>query len=138
MNIEEKIVNELKQIIADLYDMQPQEGLVMIEIPKESSNGDYSTNIAMRLTKVLKRRPQEIAAQIKEELLKRLSIIDSIDIAGPGFINFWLKKDAMANIINTVIDKNEDYGSSDAGKVTRVLEEYVSANPTGPLHGGHA
>ncbi|MBQ1482172.1 MAG: arginine--tRNA ligase, partial [Erysipelotrichaceae bacterium] len=138
MNIEEKIVNELKQIIADLYDMQPQEGLVMIEIPKESSNGDYSTNIAMRLTKILKRRPQEIAAQIKDELLKRLSIIDSIDIAGPGFINFWLKKDAMANIINTVIDKNEDYGSSDAGKGTRVLEEYVSANPTGPLHCGHA
>ncbi|MBQ1347372.1 MAG: arginine--tRNA ligase [Erysipelotrichaceae bacterium] len=138
MNIEEKIVNELKQIIADLYDMQPKEGLVMIEIPKESSNGDYSTNIAMRLTKILKRRPQEIAAQIKDELLKRLSIIDSIDIAGPGFINFWLKKDAMANIINTVIDKNEDYGSSDAGKGTRVLEEYVSANPTGPLHCGHA
>ncbi|MCR4633389.1 MAG: arginine--tRNA ligase [Erysipelotrichaceae bacterium] len=138
MNIEEKIVNELKQIIADLYDMQPQDGLVMIEIPKESSNGDYSTNIAMRLTKILKRRPQEIAAQIKEELLKRVSFIDSIDIAGPGFINFWLKKDAMANIINTVIDQDEDYGSSDAGKGTKVLEEYVSANPTGPLHCGHA
>lgn len=138
MNIEEKIVNVLKQIVKDIFHLEPEEGLVMIEIPKENSNGDYSTNLAMRLTKILKRRPQEIAAQIKEEAEKRLDIVDSIDIAGPGFINFWLKKDAMANIINTVIDQNEAYGSSDAGKGLKVLEEYVSANPTGPLHCGHA
>ncbi len=138
MNIEEKIVNVLKQIVKDIFQLEPEEGLVMIEIPKENSNGDYSTNLAMRLTKILKRRPQEIAAQIKEEAEKRLDIVDSIDIAGPGFINFWLKKDAMANIINTVIDQNEAYGSSDAGKGLKVLEEYVSANPTGPLHCGHA
>lgn len=138
MNIEEKIVNTLKVIISDLYQIQPEEGLVMVEIPKENSNGDYSTNIAMRLTKILRRRPQEIAAEIKEELLKRLDIVSSIDIAGPGFINFWLKKDAMANIINTIIDQGDEYGSSDAGKGLKVLEEYVSANPTGPLHCGHA
>ncbi|MBR6233598.1 MAG: arginine--tRNA ligase [Erysipelotrichaceae bacterium] len=138
MNIEEKIVNVLKQIVKDIFQLEPEEGLVMIEIPKENSNGDYSTNLAMRLTKILKRRPQEIAAQIKEEAEKRLDIVDSIDIAGPGFINFWLKKDAMANIINTVIDQDEAYGSSDAGKGLKVLEEYVSANPTGPLHCGHA
>ena len=138
MNIEEKITDVLKQIVKDIFQLEPEEGLVMIEIPKENSNGDYSTNLAMRLTKILKRRPQEIAAQIKEEAEKRLDIVDSIDIAGPGFINFWLKKDAMANIINTVIDQNEAYGSSDAGKGLKVLEEYVSANPTGPLHCGHA
>ena len=138
MNIEEKIVNTLKVIISDLYQIQPEEGLVMVEIPKENSNGDYSTNIAMRLTKILRRRPQEIATEIKEELLKRLDIVSSIDIAGPGFINFWLKKDAMANIINTIIDQGDEYGSSDAGKGLKVLEEYVSANPTGPLHCGHA
>ena len=138
MNIEEKIVDVLKQIVKDTYGLEPEEGLVMIEIPKENSNGDYSTNLAMRLTKILRRRPQEIAAQIKEEALSRLDIVDSIDIAGPGFINFWLKKDAMANIINTVIEQNEDYGSSNAGKGLKVLEEYVSANPTGPLHCGHA
>ena len=138
MNIEEKIVNTLKVIVSDLYQIEPEEGLVMVEIPKENSNGDYSTNIAMRLTKILRRRPQEIAAEIKEELLKRLDIVSSIDIAGPGFINFWLKKDAMANIINTIIDQGDEYGSSDAGKGLKVLEEYVSANPTGPLHCGHA
>ena len=138
MNIEEKIVNTLKVIVSDLYQIEPEEGLVMVEIPKENSNGDYSTNIAMRLTKILRRRPQEIAAEIKEELLKRLDIVSSIDIAGPGFINFWLKKDAMANIINTIIVQGDAYGSSDAGKGLKVLEEYVSANPTGPLHCGHA
>ena len=138
MNIEEKIVNTLKVIVSDLYQIEPEEGLVMVEIPKENSNGDYSTNIAMRLTKILRRRPQEIATEIKEELLKRLDIVSSIDIAGPGFINFWLKKDAMANIINTIIDQGDEYGSSDAGKGLKVLEEYVSANPTGPLHCGHA
>ncbi len=138
MNIEEKIVNTLKVIVSNLYQIEPEEGLVMVEIPKENSNGDYSTNIAMRLTKILRRRPQEIASEIKEELLKRLDIVSSIDIAGPGFINFWLKKDAMANIINMIIDQGDAYGSSDAGKGLKVLEEYVSANPTGPLHCGHA
>ena len=91
----------------------------MVEIPKDNSNGDYSTNIAMRLTKILRRRPQEIAQEIKEELLKQLDDVQSIDIACPGFINFWLKKDAMADIINTVIDKGDDYGHSDADRPLR-------------------
>ena len=138
MNIEEKIVNVITQILTDKYGITADEGMVMIEIPKDNGNGDYSTNIAMRLTKVLKRRPQEIAEEVREELLKRLDFVDNIQIAGPGFINFWLRKDAMANIINTVIEKGDAYGHSDAGKGLKVLEEYVSANPTGPLHCGHA
>ena len=138
MNIEEKIVNVITQILTDKYGITADEGMVMIEIPKDNGNGDYSTNIAMRLTKVLKRRPQEIAEEVREELLKRLDFVDDIQIAGPGFINFWLRKDAMANIINTVIKKGDAYGHSDAGKGLKVLEEYVSANPTGPLHCGHA
>ena len=138
MSIEEKIVNVITQILIDKYGITADEGMVMIEIPKDNGNGDYSTNIAMRLTKVLKRRPQEIAEEVKEELLKRLDFVDDIQIAGPGFINFWFRKDAMANIINTVIEKGDAYGHSDAGKGLKVLEEYVSANPTGPLHCGHA
>ena len=138
MNIEEKLVQAITRIVKEKYDITPENGMIMVEIPKDNSNGDYSTNIAMRLTKILRRRPQEIAQEIKEELLKQLDDVQSIDIAGPGFINFWLKKDAMADIINTVIDKGDDYGHSDAGKGLKVLEEYVSANPTGPLHCGHA
>ena len=138
MKIEESLVNILTDVVREKFDLQPEEGLIMIEIPKDNTNGDYSTNIAMRLTKILKRRPQEIAQIIKEELIQRVDFVQNIDIAGPGFINFWLKKDAMANIINDVITKNEEYGHSDAGKGLKVLEEYVSANPTGPLHCGHA
>ena len=138
MNIEEKLVQTITGIVVEKYDITPEDGMIMVEIPKDNSNGDYSTNIAMRLTKILRRRPQEIAQEIKEELLKRLDNVQSIDIAGPGFINFWLEKDAMADIINTVIEKQDDYGHSDAGKGLKVLEEYVSANPTGPLHCGHA
>ncbi len=138
MNIEEKLVSSISKIVKDKYAIDIPEGMVMVEIPKDNSNGDYSTNVAMRLTKILKKRPQEIAEELKEELLKDNGNIQNIDIAGPGFINFWMKKDAIADVINTVIEKGEDYGHSDAGKGLKVLEEYVSANPTGPLHCGHA
>lgn len=110
----------------------------MIEIPKDKNNGDYSTNVAMRLTKLIGKKPVDIANELKEELLNRCNQIESIDIAGPGFINFWVKKTALAQSINNVIDLGDDYGSSNIGNGTKVLEEYVSANPTGPLHCGHA
>ena len=138
MTIEEKLITSLTAIVKDLYDIEAAEDMIMVEIPKDNHNGDYSTNIAMRLTKVLKRRPQEIAEEIKTKLLEDVEDIQNIEIAGPGFINFWLKKDAMADIINTVIKAQDKYGYSDSGKGVKVLEEYVSANPTGPLHCGHA
>ena len=138
MKNEDKLLSAIKQVVTEKYGIAPDEGMIMIEIPKDNTKGDYSTNIAMRLTKVLKRRPQEIAQEIREELLKQLGFVSEIEIAGPGFINFWLKKDAMADIINTVIDAKDDYGHSEAGNGLKVLEEYVSANPTGPLHCGHA
>ena len=138
MNIEEKLVSVIEETVKEVFQTEPAKGTIMVEIPKDNTNGDYSTNIAMRLTKVLRRRPQEIAAELKDALLKKMDNVRDIEIAGPGFINFWLKKDDMADIINTVLDKGDDYGKSDAGKGLRVLEEYVSANPTGPLHCGHA
>jgi arginyl-tRNA synthetase len=138
MNIEDKLVDAISAVVKERYEIEPDEGMIMVEIPKDNANGDYSTNIAMRLSKVLRRPPFQIAPEIKEELLTRVSEIEKIDIAGPGFINFWLRKDAMANVINTVIKAGSDYGHSDSGKGLKVLEEYVSANPTGPLHCGHA
>ena len=138
MNIEEILVQSITKVVKDIYGIEPEDGMIMVEIPKEKTNGDYSTNIAMRLTKVLKRRPQEIAQEIKEAMLKELDVAEKIEIAGPGFINLWLKKESMASIINSVIDAGDNYGHSDFGKGIKVLEEYVSANPTGPLHCGHA
>ncbi len=137
-SIDQKLVSSISEIVRDRYALTPDDGIIMVEIPKDSSNGDYSTNVAMRICKSLGRRPQDIANELKEELLKKVSEIDSIEVAGPGFINFWVKKTALADTINTVIKMGDDYGSSDAGNGTKLLEEYVSANPTGPLHCGHA
>lgn len=138
MSIEEKLVQAIEEVVKEKYDITPDVGMIMIEIPKDNANGDYSTNIAMRLTKVLKRKPQEIAQELKDELLKKLDNVDNIEIAGPGFINFWMKKDALANVINIIINAKDDYGKSNTGKGIKLLEEYVSANPTGILHCGHA
>ena len=138
MSVDQKIIACINKIVKEKYAIEPENGMIMIEIPKDHSNGDYSTNVAMRISKALSRRPQEIAEEIKGLLLKEINEIESIDIAGPGFINFWIKKTVLANTINTVLDMGLDYGSSDAGKGTKILEEYVSANPTGPLHCGHA
>ncbi len=138
MNIEERIIDILHEIIVSKYDLKLDYGIIMVEIPKDNSNGDYSSNIAMRLTKLLSKRPLDIANELKDELLNKLDDIEKIEIAGPGFINFWFKKDVIANIINVVINENEKYGYSNAGNNLKVLQEYVSANPTGPLHCGHA
>ena len=138
MKIIDVLIENIKKILLDLYGLEDSDSLVMIEIPKDNSNGDYSSNIAMRLTKKLNRKPVDIANEIKEELIKRVDEIDSIDIAGPGFINFWMKKGSIANIINTVLKEKDDYGKSKTKHKEKYLEEYVSANPTGPLHCGHA
>lgn len=138
MNNEEKLIQAIFETIKEKYNIEPTNGMIMIEIPKDNSKGDYSTNIAMRLTKMLGKRPQEIASEVKEELLKKLDNVKDIEIAGPGFINFWMSKSSLAGIINTVIEKGDEYGHSNYGKGLKVLEEYVSANPTGPLHCGHA
>ena len=137
MNVKDELVLNISEIVKKLFNIEPEEKMVMLEVPKDTNNGDYSTNIAMRLSKPLGQKPIEIANQLKEELNK-LDKIDKVEVAGPGFINFWLKKENMASVINTVLDLQDDYGKSDAGKGLKVLEEYVSANPTGPLHCGHA
>ncbi|MGN1398835.1 MAG: arginine--tRNA ligase [Erysipelotrichaceae bacterium] len=136
--IETKLHQSIKEIVSECFNYNPEDGLVMIETPKDNSNGDYSTNIAMRLTKILHQNPQIIAKTIVEGLTKKLDEVDKIEIAGPGFINFWIKKTALADIINTALSLNDDFGKNDSGNGLRILVEYVSANPTGPLHCGHA
>lgn len=136
--LENKIVSTISDVLQEKFNYQDDNNLIMIEIPKDNTNGDYSTNIAMRLTKILKDRPQNIANTIRDGLLEKLDNVEKIEIAGPGFINFWIKKTALANVINTVIKENENYGSNNIGNGEKVLVEYVSANPTGILHLGHA
>lgn len=137
-----KIENGLKQSIEKavkkLYQLDLEDGVIMIEIPKDSSKGDYSTNIAMRLTKLVRKNPQMIASELVNEISESASDVQAVEVAGPGFINFRMKKNALAAIINTVLDQEAKYGHNDSGNGTKILVEYVSANPTGDLHLGHA
>lgn len=137
-NIELELTSHIALAVKKCFDLTPEDGVIMVEIPKDNSNGDYSTNIAMRLTKLLHQKPQLIAQTLVEELKQSLSCAEKIEIAGPGFINFWIHRSELANVINTVLDAQENYGANQSGNGLRILVEYVSANPTGALHLGHA
>lgn len=111
---------------------------VHLETPKDKANGDYATNIAMQLTKLAKKPPRAIAEAIIENLDTTGTAIKKIDIAGPGFMNIVLRKDYLAEVITTVLAQGTEYGRSQAGANEKVQVEFVSANPTGDLHLGHA
>lgn len=138
MEIENELKLAIKNAVKEIYTIDLNDNEVMIEIPRDSNWGDYSTNIAMRLTKQLHMNPRLIADALKESLEKNLNVIDTITVANPGFINFKMKKATMANIINKVLELGDNYGKNNVGAGKKVLVEYVSANPTGDLHLGHA
>ena len=122
--------------IAGLFSLSSDE-LKSIDITsKDSMFGDFSCNAAMILSKKLNKPPREIASQIKESLLNDLKTIDRIEIAGPGFINIFLLKSTWTQIGTELLDKKEEYYKIKNGK-KKYLLEFVSANPTGPLHLGH-
>ncbi len=132
----------IKSIVESLkknnYELDYDNLKVNIEIPKDNKNGDYSTNIAMQLTRILRKNPQLIAKEIVEGIDKEKSSIDDIQIAGPGFINIFMKKGSLGAIINKVIEQDEKYGYTNSGEGKSIDVEFVSANPTGDLHLGHA
>ena len=137
--IEATLKGALKQaIIACGFVEEYDQESITIEIPKDKSHGDYSTNLAMQLTKLLKRNPRQIAGAIIEALDKENANIEKVEIAGPGFINLFLAKDAMTSIIKEVLEEKEAYGTTTYGQGTKYNVEFVSANPTGDLHLGHA
>lgn len=139
------IIDQVKQtLIEEIEASIKKAGLaedipeIKIEIPKDTKNGDYSSNIAMVLTKIAKRKPREIAQAIVDNLDTSKAHVKEIDIAGPGFINFYLDNQYLTQIIPEAINKGDQFGYSDQSKNTNILLEYVSANPTGDLHIGHA
>ena len=135
--IEETLVAAIEEIIKKEFGIEKESGLVMLEIPNKTENGDYATNIAMRLTKRVGKAPRDVASVIVEGLSDH-EMISSIVVAGPGFINFFIKPDVMAGVIPIIRNLDRNYGSSDFGEGRKILLEYVSANPTGQLHVGHA
>lgn len=108
---------------------------IIIETPKDTKNGDYSTNIALVLTKILKDNPMNIANKIVTEI--KDESIEKVEIANPGFINIYLTKKVLLDEINKIITDGKNYGKNNSGKQKKINLEYVSANPTGTLHIGH-
>lgn len=142
MNIVEQIQQKVKTALhqAVIEAKLTEEALpdIILETPRSKENGDYATNIAMQLTKLAKKPPRAIAEAIVEKLDKETASIEKIEIAGPGFINITLNKDYLQEVVHTVLNEGDEYGRSNAGKKEKIQVEFVSANPTGDLHLGHA
>jgi arginyl-tRNA synthetase len=109
----------------------------VVERPKSREHGDYATNVALRLAKPAGRPPREVAEMIAARLREHPGI-ERVDVAGPGFLNVTLAKDALAGLVRTVLDSGPAYGRSETLTGRHLNLEYVSANPTGPLHLAHA
>ncbi|GKW45461.1 arginine--tRNA ligase [Planococcus sp. NCCP-2050] len=141
MNAVEKVQQAIKLAISEAVQKaelttEPME--IHLESPKDKANGDYATNIAMQLTRIAKKAPRAIAEAIVENLDKESANIEKVEIAGPGFINITIKKDYLLDVVKTVLEQKEDYGRTNSGAGERIQVEFVSANPTGDLHLGHA
>ncbi|HAA02857.1 MAG TPA: arginine--tRNA ligase [Syntrophobacteraceae bacterium] len=108
-----------------------------LEIPKIAEHGDYASNVAMALTRILKRNPREIAQRIVDNLNDPDKLLERTEIAGPGFINFFVSPSAWTMVLKDIMRQAEGYGRQNLGQGQRVQVEFVSANPTGPLHIGH-
>ena len=137
-DISEKIKNAVSVSVKEAFGEECPDQMVMVERPRDPKMGDFSTNIAMRLAKALHKKPVDIANELVGVLKNNLPEASDISVAGPGFINFVISSSALTDVINTIIDKGADFGRSEAGKNEKILVEFVSANPTGDLHCGHA
>lgn len=143
MNIAEQMKDVLKEEIkaavlkAGLAE-ESQIPNVILETPKDKTHGDYSTNMAMQLARIAKKAPRQIAEDIVASFDKGKASIEKLDIAGPGFINFYMDNQYLTKLIPSVLEAGEAYGETNIGNGERIQVEFVSANPTGDLHLGHA
>ncbi|OED33309.1 arginine--tRNA ligase [Planococcus maritimus] len=141
MNAVEQVQQNIKQAIAEAVQkagLTEEPIQVQLESPRDKANGDYATNVAMQLTRLAKKPPRAIAEAIVENLDTQSANIEKVEIAGPGFINIVIQKDYLNDVIKTVLEQGAEYGRSNAGNSQRIQVEFVSANPTGDLHLGHA
>jgi arginyl-tRNA synthetase len=141
------VLNQVKATVkAAIVDAVVAAGLVeatevpeiTLEVPKDKVHGDFATNIAMQLTRIAKQNPRQIAEKVIEHLHKEQAFIAEAEIAGPGFINLKMDKSYLYPIIGEVVALGDRYGEVNIGQGQKVQVEFVSANPTGSLHLGHA
>ncbi len=150
MDIQEKMRSKISAAIAAAVEKAQQNGAlpqtdaplqieerIRLEVPKDKEHGDFACNIAMMLAKPLRSNPRAIAEEIVS-CIGPDSDIDKIEVAGAGFINFYLNSSWLYEVLNQVEVHGDDYGRIDIGKGKRVMVEFVSANPTGPMHMGNA
>ncbi len=137
--------NEITRLIVEAIDQAFQMGQlpsgtippVELDVPKAKQHGDFASNIAMIMASIQKMAPRKIAEAIVSHIADPRGILLKTEIAGPGFINFFVKPSAWLPVLEEIHKYNSSYGSSDLGQGQRVQVEFVSANPTGPLHIGH-
>lgn len=141
-----EVQNELKKIIACASEKAAEKGTIAavpsgtfnVEIPADRANGDFSTNAAMAWARELRNAPRKIADAIIAEVSLDGTYFERVEVAGPGFINFYLGDRYYADILKDIRAKGKNYGRSDYGKGKKINVEFVSANPTGPMHMGNA
>lgn len=137
--VNERVKEAIADAIANAGLVAPEEiPDIVLEVPRDKAHGDLATNAAMQLTKIAKRNPRQIAEAIIEHLDTSRASIEKAEIAGPGFINFTLSKNYLYPVISLVAEQGDDYGRIHIGQGQKVEVEFVSANPTGSLHLGHA
>ena len=137
--------NQIKELLVDSIKKNIKQNKFQItDIPepillatKNKSHGDIATNIALQLSRIVKINPMDIAHFIINNIDVKNNIIEKVEIAKPGFINIWFKSNWLYQIVKEIQDKGKDYGKIDMGKGKRIQVEFVSVNPTGPLHVGH-
>jgi len=141
------VLNEVKSIVRQaIIDAVMATGLIeaeqmpeiTLEVPRDKAHGDFATNVAMQLTRIAKTNPRQIAEQVIANLQKEKANIASAEIAGPGFINFKMNKTYLYPLVAEVAKQGDRYGAINIGQGLKVQVEFVSANPTGSLHLGHA
>lgn len=129
----EKAVDDLQRKGIFPKDLEPK---IFFERTRNKDHGDFATNMALTLAKPLGKNPREIAQLIMDEIIESMHVA-KVEIAGPGFLNFFLTENCRRQIIKQVIKLGPHFGDCDFGKDKKITVEYVSANPTGPLHVGH-
>jgi arginyl-tRNA synthetase len=134
--LEQLVLAALNNLPGGLLPEPPAAGAVVVERTRDAQHGDFATNIAMRLAKAARRNPRELAQAIIAALPPN-PFVAKTEVAGAGFINFFLATDAYARELASVHELGDRYGLSNLGRGERVMVEFVSANPTGPLHVGH-
>ncbi|KGX86482.1 arginine--tRNA ligase [Pontibacillus litoralis] len=136
---EQKLKSEIIQAVlkAELA-TEEQVPEVILEQPKDKSHGDYATNMAMQLARIARKAPRQIAEDMIAHFDTSKASIEKVEIAGPGFINFFMNNQYLTELVPTILQAGDAYGASEVGQGRKVQVEFVSANPTGDLHLGHA